>query len=109
MKRELLIPDFLKEDADTVHERMLEKAPPNVSIIEGDFYWDNTRPAAEEKASLMQVQLQNMLRLAFPQTSYGVWLEYLGECKGVFKNLPTKAIGVIKIIGRKTLIYTKTN
>ncbi|HBJ2602703.1 TPA: baseplate J/gp47 family protein [Clostridium botulinum] len=106
MERDLLIPEFLQEDADTIHERMLEKAPPNVSTIEGDFYWDNTRPTAEEKASLMQVQLQNMLRLAFPQTSYGVWLEYLGECKGVFKNPPTKSIGVIKVIGKKgTNIY----
>ncbi|EPS50134.1 phage-like element PBSX protein xkdT [Clostridium botulinum A1 str. CFSAN002368] len=26
MERDLLIPEFLQEDADTIHERMLEKS-----------------------------------------------------------------------------------
>ncbi|KGO14294.1 hypothetical protein NZ45_08000 [Clostridium botulinum] len=107
MERDLPIPEFLQEDADAVHERMLEKAPPGVSTIEGDFFWDNTRPTAEEKASLMQVQLQNVLKLAFTQTSYGPWLEYNGECAGVFKNLPTKSIGFIKIKGKPGTVIEK--
>ncbi len=107
MERDLLIPEFLQEDADTIHERMLEKAPPNVSTIEGDFYWDNTRPTAEEKAELVQLKLQNILRLAFTQTSYGPWLEYNGECSGVFKNLPTKATGLIKIKGKPNTVIEK--
>lgn len=108
MKRDLPIPDFLKEDADTIHERMLEKAPPGVSTIEGDFYWDNTRPTAEEKSELVQMKLQNVLRLAFTQTSYGLWLEYNGECAGVFKNLPTKSTGVMKIKGKPGTVIEKS-
>ncbi|WP_206152097.1 baseplate J/gp47 family protein [Clostridium cochlearium] len=107
MQRDLPIPEFLNETADDIHERMLEKAPPNVSTIEGDFFWDNTRPAAEEKAELIQMKLQNVLRLAFPQTSYGIWLEYLGECKGVFKNPPTKSIGPIKVKGKPGTVIEK--
>lgn len=107
MQRDLPMPDFLKEDADTIHKRMLEKAPSDVSTIEGDFFWDNTRPTAEEKADLMQKALQGILKLAFPQTSYGTWLEYLGECKGVFKNKPTKSAGPIKIQGKPGTILEK--
>lgn len=107
MQRDLPIPDFLKEDADTIHERMLEKAPPGVSTIEGDFFWDNTRPSAEEKAELVQVKLQNILKLAFPQTSYGVYLEYIGEGKGIFKNPATKSTGTIKVKGTPETIIEK--
>ncbi|ASN68298.1 putative baseplate J family protein [uncultured Caudovirales phage] len=79
---------------------MLSKAPLDVSTIEGDFFWDNTRPTAEEKAELLQKALQGVLKLAFPQTSYGKYLEYLGECKNVFKNSPTKSTGIIKVKGK---------
>lgn len=107
LERDLPIPEFLQEDANTIHERMLEKAPPGVSIIEGDFFWDNTRPAAEEKAELVQMKLQNVLKLAFPQTSHGIYLEYLGECKGVFKNPATYATGVIKVKGKPKTVIEK--
>ncbi|KEH90628.1 baseplate J/gp47 family protein [Clostridium botulinum] len=107
MERDLPIPSFLNETVDDIHERMLEKAPPGVNTIEGDFFWDNTRPTAEEKAELVQIKLQNVLRLAFPQTSYGVWLEYLGECKGVFKNPATYATGIIEVKGKPGTVIEK--
>lgn len=93
------MPDFLTEDVDTIHNRMLSKAPADVSTLEGDFFWDNTRPTAEEKADLLQKALQGVLKLAFPQTSYGIYLEYLGECNNVYKNLATKSTGIIKVKG----------
>ncbi|WP_141639510.1 baseplate J/gp47 family protein [Clostridium novyi] len=107
MERDLPMPSFLNETVDDIHERMLEKAPPGVNTIEGDFFWDNTRPTAEEKAELVQIKLQNVLRIAFPQTSYGVWLEYLGECKGVFKNPATYATGIIKVKGKHGTVIEK--
>lgn len=107
MAEDLAMPDFLQEDADTIHQRMLEKAPAGINIIEGDFFWDNTRPAAEEKAELVQIKLQNVLRLAFPQTSYGIYLEYIGESKGIFKNPATKSTGEIKVTGEVGTIIDK--
>ncbi|HGS9583027.1 TPA: baseplate J/gp47 family protein, partial [Clostridioides difficile] len=56
---------------------------------------------------LKQLGLQNNLKIAFPQTSYGTYLEWLGECKGVFKNQPTKSVGVITFIGIQGTIITK--
>lgn len=93
------MPDILKEDADIIHDRMLANAPENINLVEGDFFWDSTRPAAEEKAETVQMKLQNILRLAFPQTSYGQYLEFLGEMKSVFKRPPTKSTGPVTIKG----------
>ena len=105
-KRQLPIPVFLTEDEDSVHERMLSNFQ-DVSTLEGDFIYDATRPTAEQIAELKQLGLQNNLKIAFPQTSYGTYLEWLGECKGVFKNQPTKATGVITFTGVQGTIITK--
>ncbi|EGT4050396.1 baseplate J/gp47 family protein [Clostridioides difficile] len=106
MERELPIPVFLTEDEEAIHERMLSNFQ-DVSILEGDFVYDATRPTAEEITQLKQLGLQNNLKIAFPQTSYGTYLEWLGECKGVFKNQPTKSVGVITFIGIQGTIITK--
>ncbi|MCW0693674.1 baseplate J/gp47 family protein [Clostridioides difficile] len=106
MERELPIPVFLTEDEDSVHERMLSNFQ-DVSTLEGDFIYDATRPTAEQIAELKQLGLQNNLKIAFPQTSYGTYLEWLGECKGVFKNQPTKATGVITFTGVQGTIIAK--
>lgn len=95
MAYELPIPDFLKEDEETIHQRMLEKAPPGIDVREGSFFWDATRPGALEKAEVTQLKLQNILRLAFPQTSYGQYLDFLGEMKGVFRHPATPATGTV--------------
>lgn len=100
MPYELPIPDFLQEDEETIHRRMLEKAPPGISIKEGDFFWDVTRPTAIEKAEVTQLKLQNILRLAFPQTSYGQYLDFLGEMKSVFRHPATPAAGTVVFTGQ---------
>ena len=107
MQRDLEMPEILKEDTDTIHNRMLANAPEDINLVEGDFFWDATRPAAEEKAETVQMKLQNILRLAFPQTSYGQYLEFLGEMKSVFKRPPTKSTGPIKITGTEGTVIRK--
>ncbi|HBG1232728.1 TPA: baseplate J/gp47 family protein [Clostridioides difficile] len=106
MERELPIPVFLTEDEGTIHERMLSNFQ-DVSTLEGDFIYDATRPTAEEITQLKQLGLQNNLKIAFPQTSYGTYLEWLGECKGVFKNQPTKSVGMVTFAGVQGTIITK--
>ncbi|VFC53526.1 putative baseplate J-like protein [Clostridioides difficile] len=106
MERELPIPVFLTEDEETVHQRMLSNFQ-DVSTLEGDFIYDATRPTAEQIAELKQLGLQNNLKIAFPQTSYGTYLEWLGECKGVFKNQATKSVGMVTFNGAQGTIITK--
>ncbi|UDN63499.1 baseplate J/gp47 family protein [Clostridioides sp. ES-W-0016-02] len=106
MERELPIPVFLTEDEEVIHERMLSNFQ-DVSTLEGDFIYDATRPTAEEITQLKQLGLQNNLKIAFPQTSYGTYLEWLGECKGVFKNQPTKSVGMVTFTGVQGTIIAK--
>lgn len=107
MPRKLPMPDFLEEDVDEIHDRMLESAPEDINVTEGDFFWDATRPSAEEKAEMTQLKLQNILLLAFPQTSFGIYLDFLGETKGEERNPATKSAGYIKVTGRPTTYIPK--
>ncbi len=104
MAYELPIPDFLKEDEETIHQRMLEKAPPGIDVREGSFFWDATRPGALEKARLIQFQLQNMLQIFFVQTSYGTYLDYLGQARGVTRLPATSATGNVKFVGQPGIL-----
>ena len=100
MAYELPIPDYLKEDEETIHRRMLEKAPHGIDTSEGSFFWDTTRPGAIEKAQLVQFTLQNLLQIFFVQTSYGKYLDYLGQVKGVTRLPATPSTGKIKFTGQ---------
>ena len=104
MPYELPIPDYLNEDEETIHQRMLEKAPPGVDTSEGSFFWDTTRPGAIEKAQLVQLQLQSLLQLFFVQTSYGEYLDYLGQARGVTRLPATSATGNVKFVGQPGIL-----
>src|SRR5690606_1979780 len=109
MAYELPIPDYLNENEETIHRRMLEKAPPGIDTSEGSFFWDATRPGAIEKAQLVQLTLQNLLQIFFVQTSYGQYLDYLGQVKGVTRLPATPSTGKVKFTGQPgTLIKAGT-
>jgi len=101
---ELPIPDYLNENEETIHRRMLEKAPPGIDTSEGSFFWDATRPGALEKARLIQFQLQNILQIFFVQTSYGTYLDYLGQVRGVTRLPATSATGNVKFVGQPGIL-----
>jgi uncharacterized phage protein gp47/JayE len=106
---ELPIPDYLNENEETIHQRMLEKAPPGIDTSEGSFFWDATRPGAIEKAQLVQFTLQNLLQIFFVQTSHGQYLDYLGQVKGVTRLPATPSTGKVKFAGQPgTLIKVGT-
>ena len=62
---EIKIPDFLKESENDIHSRMLDNAPPDINIIEGDFFWDATKPTAIEVYNLKNITMQHFLKLVF--------------------------------------------
>lgn len=93
------IPDFLNESADDIHKRMIDRAPSDINTIEGDFFWDTTRPTAEEHAYMTQIKLQNLLRIAFLQTTYGKYLDAKADGSGIQRKAATKAYGFITITG----------
>lgn len=106
MPYDLPIPDYLNEDEETIHQRMLQKVPPGISKIEGDFFYDATRPGAVGKAQLVQFTLQNLLMLFFVQTSHGIYLDCLGQPRGVTRLQPTHSTGVVMLIGQPGTIIS---
>lgn len=93
------IPDFLKEDVDTIHKRMLSKAPDDVSAIEGDFFWSVTRPVAEEEYKHRQL-MAAFINLVYLQNSYDGYLDLIGAQIGVIRKDAEPSKDVIKICGR---------
>ncbi|NFI95066.1 baseplate J/gp47 family protein [Clostridium botulinum] len=103
---EIDIPDFLKESVDDIHKRMINNAPANINNIEGDLFWDNTRPCAEEIARIKNISLVNLLKSRFPQTAIDKDLDLCGEEEGVPRKDADYAIQKIKIVGNPgTNIY----
>lgn len=92
------VPDFLKEDTDTIHARMLSKAPSDVSTMEGDFFWSITRPVAEEEYKHRQLMMA-FIKLVYLQSSYDGYLDLVGAAIGVIRKDATKTKDTIKIRG----------
>lgn len=101
MPTEITIPDFLKESTKDIHKRILDKAPSNISIVEGDMYWDTTRPSAEEIARIKNIDMQNVLKTGFIQSTYGEYLDLLGAHYGLTRKKAIKAIQNIQFTGTK--------
>lgn len=91
MNGDMPLPDFLQETEEEIHQRMLAGFPADISVTEGSFAWDTTRPAAIEKAELISMRLTEVMRTAFPQFSYGLWLRRLGALRGVWERPANKA------------------
>lgn len=97
---EFVVPDFLDEaDPDTIHQKMMDQLPPDIDKTEGGFPWDFTRPTAIVAAELLQFYAVNIIKLAFPQTSYGVYLDYLGSMVQLSRKPAFSASTYLSITG----------
>ena len=98
---EIKIPDFLKESENDIHSRMLDNAPPDINVIEGDFFWDATKPTAIEVYNLKNITMQHFLKLVFLQSSEKNFLDMIGAEYGFKRKAATKAIQIIRVNGKK--------
>lgn len=90
---------YLDETVDDIHNRMIKNAPDNVNTIQGDPFWDDTRPAAEEIARFKNNILKNILLSRFPQTAIEDDLDACGLEDGVSRKGAEYAIQLIQIEG----------
>jgi uncharacterized phage protein gp47/JayE len=95
----ITIPEYLKESANDIHERILDKAPSNISVVEGDMFWNSTRPSAEEIARVKNIEMQNVIKTGFIQSTYGEYLDLLGDHYGLTRKSAIKAIHNIQFTG----------
>lgn len=97
------LPPFLEDqDEDTIHARILARfveLAPGVDVSEGSAAWDLTRPWAVELARTVDTVARETLRRRFIATSYGVYLELIGEEMGAPKRAAVQATGEVTFSG----------
>lgn len=95
-------PDFLKnQSVNEIQQNMMNNLPDDIDKSEGQYPWMFTVPTAIEKSQMVQFQLVELLKLAFPQFSYGNFLDLHGQTKGITRNSATHAAGLITITGKE--------
>ena len=95
-------PEFLQgQSADEIHRRMLDSLPKGIDKSEGNIPWDFTRPAALEKAEMVEFTLNETVKLMFPQWSYGKWLDLHGEKVNCIRRASNQATGTLDVTGTK--------
>ena len=100
MQPEFTKPDFLEDNtAEEIHERMMEDLPTDIDDMPGGFPFDFTMPAALEKAELIEFFLVRAVMIAFPQYSWGEWLDLHAKQINLYRNQETHATGKLEIKG----------
>lgn len=95
-------PEFLQgQSAEEIHHRMLDSLPQGIDKSEGNIPWDFTRPAALEKAEMVEFTLNEIVKLMFPQWSYGKWLDLHGEKVNCIRRAANRASGMLDVTGTK--------
>lgn len=97
---EFIAPEFVNNNtADEIHQRMMNSLPADIDDMPGGFPYDFTKPAALEKAELIQFHLVRALMIAFPQYSWDKWLDDHGQQVHVVRHPPACASGKIVVSG----------
>ena len=92
------VPDFVADsDSDQIQERMMGNLPADISDMEGDFPYDFTMPTAIEISQLLQFNLVRCLMVAFPEYSWGDWLDLHGEEANVTRKEAVSATGIVSV------------
>jgi uncharacterized phage protein gp47/JayE len=97
---ELPVPDFLQnQDEETIYQRMKSNTPADLDTSEGSFFWDVARPAALEKAEMLQFHLTETLKIMFPMWAYDTWLDLHAKGNGLERKPANPASGTLVIAG----------
>lgn len=102
---EIMIPDFLQHHStDDIHQKMIDMLPDDLDISEGGHSWNFTRPTALVAAEIAEYLLPEVIRLIFPETAYGEFLDSHARTRGITRRAATAATGKINITGAVSTI-----
>ena len=105
---EFVIPSFLgTSDEDEIHESMLENLPDEFDKSEGQVTYDLTRPSANIAARIKGYEIPEALKLIVPLFSNGIYLDYHGEMRRLYRNQATYATGTLTIGGAVGTVIPK--
>ena len=101
---EFIIPDFLKNSSvDDLHQVMKGVLPADLDMSEGNHAWNLTRPTAIIASELREFILPEVIKLAFPEWSYGQFLDGHAKARSITRRAATAASGEITITGEANL------
>lgn len=90
---------LLNHSVDEIHQTMREILPPDIDISEGGHGWNMTRPTALVAAEICEFILPEVVKLIFPEWSYGEFLDGHAKARGITRRAATAATGKITITG----------
>ena len=97
---EFTTPSFLlNRSTNDNHAKMREIIPADIDMSEGGHAWNMTRPTALIAAEICQFVLPEVIKLIFPQWSYGQFLDYHANDRGLVRREATAAFGQVTITG----------
>lgn len=101
---EFITPDFLKNSSvDDLHQVMKGVLPADLDMSEGNHAWNLTRPTAIIASELREFILPEVIKLAFPEWSYGQFLDGHAKARSITRRAATAASGEITITGEANL------
>lgn len=97
---EFVTPDFLQNSSvDEVHAVMKSILPADLDLSEGGHAWNMTRPTALVVAELREFILPEVIKLIFPEFSYGEFVDAHAKARSMTRRVATAASGEITITG----------
>lgn len=87
---------FETQTEDSIKQRMISNAPTGINVEEGDFFYDAISPAAIELV-LAYLQMEEVLKTGFAETSYGEYLDRKAAERGLSRKPATKGSGQIEV------------
>ena len=97
---EFITPDFLENHSpDEVFGKMKKILPADIDLSEGGHGWNMTRPTALVIAELCEFILPEVIKLIFPEWSYGAFLDAHAKSSGMTRRAAIAATGELEIVG----------
>ena len=98
MSEEFTKPKFLeKTSANDFHNEMLAELPSNIDTSQGNHVYNLTRPSALIAAKVCEFIAPEIIKLIFPEWSYGSFLDRHAKARNIFRRAATAANGYITI------------
>lgn len=94
------VPEFLENRSpEDFMAIMKETLPADIDLSEGGYAWDFTMPTAIVAARLCEFVLPEVLKIVFPEWSYGEYLDGHAKGRGITRRAATASTGEITITG----------
>lgn len=99
-------PWFLRDQTvENIHRNMLANLPDGWDKSQGQFLWDFTRPTAIEKARMIEFNLNETLKVIWPQWAYDEWLDLHGDYVSVTRKGANRAAAKLHIEGKPGIFF----